>query len=565
MKKCIFSSGFLLLAFGVFSQTTSWTGAADSCWHNPTNWTAGLPNDTMDVVIGDANYYGSNLPAVLSSASCKNLTLNSGFKLKVYTGDDIVVKGNLTNNGLIIGDSTSFVFEGSNVSLCGTGTAVYKTMTVLPGVNFTLNKNISLSGYLVVDGTLSATGKTISFVGPSPSVISGSGSIVLGDLVQNKDNSYTRLESPVTINGNLTLTNGVIYTSPSSMLTISNNATSGSGNKLSYVDGPMKKVGDEAFVFPLGNNGVWARCGISAPTLASDEFVAQYFSNPYSNTDSILASSPVMVNVSKVEYWTCERSGGSSNVSVTLYWEDNVRSDFSDYTSLVVASWDGSRWDNAGTSAIVPLSQGSITSEVQSSFNQFTFGSVSNTNPMPIGLTNFTAVLSVQQIVDLNWQTATETNNRDFTVQKSADGMNYETVAVVEGAGTSLVTHSYHVSDAEPFDGVTYYRIRQTDNDGKSTYSSVRVIQFENNRSDVQLYPNPSNGESITVGLPGSGKIQRVAIYNSMGQQVYQSELAGPDNASMLVETNQLPRGVYTVVAVGDERSYKKKLVIEVR
>jgi hypothetical protein len=182
---------------------------------------------------------------------------------------------------------------------------------------------------------------------------------------------------------------------------------------------------------------------------------------------------------------------------------------------------------------------------------------------MPIGLTNFTAKLNEKLITELEWQTATETNNSYFTIEKSSDGMNYQAMALIDGAGTSTIEHAYRFSDPQPFDGITYYRIRQTDYNGKFNYSPVRLVQFENERADLQIYPNPSNGEIVTLGLPGNAKLQRITFYNAFGQPVYEQLITGSDPVNVSVTPGQLPVGVYTVIAIGDEGSYKKKMVVE--
>lgn len=563
MKRSILSLAFLSLFVGMYSQTTSWTGAVDSTWHNAANWTAGVPTGTVDAVIGDANYSGTYQPAVLVGASCRALTLNNGFKINVYTKDTIKLGGNLSNNGAIQGDSANFAFNGGSVTVSGTGTAVYKSLYILSGVNCTISKDISLSGDLVVNGSLTATTPTISLVGSSPSVISGTGTITIGNLVQNKTNSYTRLETPVKVMSSLNLSSGIVYTSTSGLLTLADNATSTSGSNSSYVDGPVEKIGDDVFAFPLGNNGVWARLLISAPSLTTDGFVAQYHANPYSNTDSIALSSPVMVNVSKIEYWTCERSAGNSNVSVTLYWEDNTRSDLYDFNSIVVAHWNGSYWENEGSAGLIPLAQGNVTSIVQSSFSPFTFGSTSYSNPMPIGLLDFSAKLAGNGEVNLVWQTATETNNKYFTVERSADGVAYTPIVTVDGAGTSLVNHIYNYTDEQPFEGNTYYRIKQTDLNGNSSYSRVRMVQVSGNLSDLLVYPNPSNGQTFSVGFPSGAKISGITLLDAMGQVVLEEAVDDLQTDSVdLTASSKLAVGVYTVVAVGDEQSYKKKMIV---
>ena len=86
---------------------------------------------------------------------------------------------------------------------------------------------------------------------------------------------------------------------------------------------------------------------------------------------------PVLNNVSSLEYWTCDRVAGSSKVLVSLYWEDRYKSGIDSVTSdLVVARWNGSAWENAGHTAITGDFSGNVTSDSVANFSPFTFGSL---------------------------------------------------------------------------------------------------------------------------------------------------------------------------------------------
>ena len=101
------------------------------------------------------------------------------------------------------------------------------------------------------------------------------------------------------------MTSGYFNTDATNLIIVSDDATSTEGNDTSFVDGPMRKVGNDTFVYPLGDGSVWARLQISAPSNASDAFTAEYFFTPYTDTTTMaLSPSPILNNVSKIEYWT---------------------------------------------------------------------------------------------------------------------------------------------------------------------------------------------------------------------------------------------------------------------
>lgn len=461
--------------------------------------------------------------------------------------------GNITNNGTINGQTSTITMTGSGVTITGLGTCNFTTLIIAAAADVTLNKNINISSNLVVDGLFTTSGRTVAFNGTTPSVISGlAGALTLDDMEQNKTGSTTSLSIPVLVTGSLTLTNGIVFTSSTNLLTLTDDATSSDGTGTSYVDGPMKKIGDDAFVFPVGDGAFWARLGISAPALATDAFTAQYFAAAYTNTTNMAASpSPVINNVSTIEYWTCDRSAGTSSVSVTLYWESAGRSVINNYSpDLVVARWNGSAWANAGQSAIDPANPGYVTSNSTSSFGPFTFGSLSGSNPLPIELVSFTATLNDQQEVDLAWQTDVEINNDYFTIERTADGVTYETVAIVDGAGTSSQQHHYTAVDHSPLAGLSFYRLKQTDANGNFTYSQLRSITNDAQAvTATDVYPNPCDGSGVNVNVTAtSDENITITLLDASGKECFrESFVAGNDGENLLrLEfTSMLQPGVY--------------------
>jgi hypothetical protein len=122
---------------------------------------------------------------------------------------------------------------------------------------------------------------------------------------------------------------------------------------------------------------------------------------------------------------------------------------------------------------------------------------------LPISLLNFSAAPN-GNVVDIKWATATEINNSFFTIERTTDGINYETVATVKGSGNTNYEINYAATDANPVSGISYYRLRQTDFDGKSkTFEAVVVTYTESTSNSLNVksvYPNPF-GNSFSVNL----------------------------------------------------------------
>ena len=111
---------------------------------------------------------------------------------------------------------------------------------------------------------------------------------------------------------------------------------------------------------------------------------------------------------------------------------------------------------------------------------------------LPISLTDFdiTVAADCKQVL-VKWSTAYEINNSFFTIEKSYDAINWLTVTTINGAmNTGTATH-YSYKDISPVAGTVYYRLKQTDSDGRSTHSLTRRVSCNDKDQFVKIYPNP--------------------------------------------------------------------------
>jgi hypothetical protein len=161
---------------------------------------------------------------------------------------------------------------------------------------------------------------------------------------------------------------------------------------------------------------------------------------------------------------------------------------------------------------------------------------------LPIELIAFTGK-NVGTTNHLHWETASEINNDHFDIERSADGIGFETIATIPGAGNSNELLKYDYADRTIHPGYNYYRLKQTDYDGEYSYSEIIVIRTEQINPSVELSPNPVNDKvRISVsGFEGDGTLQ---IYNSQGMPVY-SVLQFKRTAE--INISELPPGNYLV------------------
>jgi hypothetical protein len=180
---------------------------------------------------------------------------------------------------------------------------------------------------------------------------------------------------------------------------------------------------------------------------------------------------------------------------------------------------------------------------------RFTLGTINtNQTPLPIELVYFAAATALDnKAVNLEWQTASEINNDYFTVERSANGNDWFEVVRVDGAGNSSVLSDYSFIDNEPFSGISYYRLKQTDFDGQFSFSQIRSINISGlENSSVIIYPNPTEHQVTVKG--NEDELSTVKIYNLIGQDV--TYLIGTETINrglVKIDLTNLSKGVYTI------------------
>lgn len=165
---------------------------------------------------------------------------------------------------------------------------------------------------------------------------------------------------------------------------------------------------------------------------------------------------------------------------------------------------------------------------------------------LPVSLQSFTGN-RVDKVVELSWATASETNNDYFSLERSADGRNFETITEVNGAGDATTLLNYSFTDRQPLSGENYYRLKQTDFDGAYEYVGDIVLVKMPLANEIKIFPNPIAGEVVQVNIATeTDQLTQLEIYSINGQ-LMQIRQVGLYAGSQSVEINasDLPRGVY--------------------
>jgi hypothetical protein len=179
------------------------------------------------------------------------------------------------------------------------------------------------------------------------------------------------------------------------------------------------------------------------------------------------------------------------------------------------------------------------------------------TYTLPIELIAFKGECNNQNII-LNWSTATETNNDFYSIERSLDGINWQFVAKVEGAGNSISLNNYSFIDVEPYNGISYYRLKQTDFNEKFKYSNIIDIEkCGKDVDEIDIFPNPANKIINLSFKGGKQKIISISIYNVLGEIVFYSEEL---QSKIVLEDNST--GIYFVHVSLTSKKIIKKLLI---
>lgn len=256
-----------------------------------------------------------------------------------------------------------------------------------------------------------------------------------------------------------------------------------------------------------------------------------------SNGSGVPTNIPIAVNVTipagqTYAFYVTNTSGGGLNYT-----------DGSNYANVIASNADLRTYEGTGKSYPFGLSF------VTRSFN----GHIHYTNGilLPVEYLNFEGKAVAENNL-LQWTTATETETQHFEVQRSKDGVNYETVGVVDAAGNSETSKNYSFEDPR-FYQRTYYRLKLVDNTGEFEYSKVIMVEGTMPET-LSVYPNPTSG-ILNISSPYAS---RFFIMDILGHRLKSINFQQQDSQS--IDISELPNGVYYLV---DEQMGKNIKVIK--
>lgn len=183
-----------------------------------------------------------------------------------------------------------------------------------------------------------------------------------------------------------------------------------------------------------------------------------------------------------------------------------------------------------------------------------TFGSP-NSVVLPIELVEFKADLK-NNVVELTWVTATEINNDRFVIERSQNGIDFESVLTIVGAGNSNEFKKYNLFDEKPIQGLSYYRLKQIDYDGSFSYSDLQSVDVTMN-VDFNIFPNPSEDGKYEI-VTNTNELSEIKIYSATGQLILH---INSKDEKTLINIQNFEQGVYFLTIITAGGTFTKKLI----
>ena len=509
---------------------------------------------------GDA--YGNlewNCPNQNSFSFTKNISFNNVNLVNTNAGSSRVFR--IVNSGSIIYTLTINgnldISSNSILEITGSGTGS-------PGGGYLIVKgNINNQGSITTNG-IPGTVNQLELNGTTNQSLSNTGTFSGTRLLFIMNNAAgATLNTPLTLPYNLALTSGKITTTTSNLLTMIDGSAYTGGSVTSFIDGPMKKIGNTDFTFPVGKGGIYAPIGISGGIGATvtDEFTAEYLrTNPQTPFGNQYGASGIN-HVSYVEYWTLERNILST--ATKLITLDVHPTSFCIVEgSTFVSQFDGTFWTNEPSTGSVfttcnaPYRCGTLTtndpiSNFTLSPSIFTLATTDPfaTNPLPIKLINFSATKISSGLAVINWDLAECCSKFViFELEKSSDSRNFVLLSSISGSETNKF---YFYNDSRLGKGITYYRLKMTDTDGSVKYSKViAIINEEKGFVITSIAPNPvQHTASLTISAAKQSNVD-FKVYDMTGNLVkqWQSTVASGINV-VNMDVSALANGTYHVLA----------------
>ena len=310
-----------------------------------------MPLSNSKLFLVGNNTFNGNFTFLGQNIEVGQSTFNGTFTVTKYGSSDMTwYGGNVFNSTVTIKDSSTsshYLKLGNTMNdyYNGNSTFIEKGAgSLYPAYNTTSY----FRGNITVDGVSSISfcannGRVIIDGSSSQSINKSSSYIPLFKKITiNKSNGALTLNTPVNISDELVFQKGIINSDSANLISLSNGGVISGASDTSFVNGPFKKIGNAAFVFPIGYNSFYTYRPIemTPPSSSTDAYTAQYLHEAQTLGTPLDTS---IEHLNTCEYWKLTRNVGSSKVRIKINW-NNDNCDFVNPLYMRIAGWDGSLW-----------------------------------------------------------------------------------------------------------------------------------------------------------------------------------------------------------------------------
>jgi hypothetical protein len=486
-----------------------WIGVSSADWNTQSNWGCGvIPDITTDVTIPQVQI-GNNQPNIFNTpnAYARDLTIEPNASVTTFFGNTLEIHGDFVNDGIASLGIGNVLFKGSTKqSIGGLSNSNFSYLLVdndATGFALELNQNITVTDELeIVEGMVDLNGFDIN--------LSSTGTLIGETETSRITGASGEIRSQHTLAANTTYNNisglGVDIT------------TSAIAPGLANVN-----RGHHTYSIDFNNYGIQRYFRIEP--------------NTNSGLDATL----------RIHYFDGELAPGTHDELNLITWRSTD---------------DGITWE--GQFFPTNLSNDPAQNWVQQTgIDAFSFWTLSDwlNEPLPVQLLHFTAVPN-GSVVDLEWVTASEINNNYFTVERSLDVSNFSDLLTQPGAGNSNMVLVYNDVDPNPFKGISYYRLRQTDFDGTTSHSQIVPVFFDGNITSINAYVD--GNRNFQLNYEGTDRENvMLTVFDVMGRMVIKEQHAAGKGENTIKLTNPgLASGVYILQLESLNKKWSKKLFV---
>ena len=474
---------------GSMSMNSNWGSNTDGTGTNPSslidnNLTFYITDNNSSTPFNDATWIlGSGSKIIIGNGTnSTNFTITNG---NAITGT-IDVSNNATLTITSIGAPTLGSIDAGSTIVYGASSGI-QTIPAKTYGNLTLSNssNNTAGGAIIVNGTLALSGRSKLILNENNLTIGSNG----------KFSGYNDTNFIVTNSTGKVIQNGL------------GSSTTLAGKK----------------TFPIGISSSSYTPIILENAGTTDDFSVRVAEDRLAN--GTYGGASIMHAVDRT-WFVEEGTPSGSNVEMIIQWNAGEELSYNgnafNRLNCFISHYTNNAWDRQTGGAASGSGPYTISRDSITSFSPF---SVEDPQALPITLIDFTAKAEGKK-VRLDWETGTEENNDYFTIERSLDSKNFEQVFTKKGAGNSKVNLYYFGYDSKPYTGVSYYRLKQTDFDGKFAYSDIVSVKMTNEQiaseTDVYVYPNPITNQLLHVNLntKNNGKYL-LKFTNKIGQQVF--------------------------------------------